>query len=288
MGIATLLGRPRGFFIPYRYAAGVSQAEAPGPDSEIAQRFAACEATFAAWLAALAPFAMDFARIGTAPPPAPRWDQDWFPRLDAAMAWAMVATHKPARIIEIGSGHSTRFLAHAVAHHSPATRITAIDPAPRAKLADLPVTRIAKTLQQAMREKTSTLSGGFAGFAGFAGFGGLKAGDILFIDSSHILMPGTDVDVLLNRILPTLREGVIVHVHDIFLPDPYPAAWRWRGYNEQQALGPLISCGAFEPLFSSYYVQSRMQEALAQSIVATLPLPANAYETSLWLRKAAR
>lgn len=281
MGIATLLGQPRGFFIPYRYAAQMAHAAVPGsdpnpdpnPNPDIARRFTAKQPEFAARLAELAPFTAEFAQIGKAPPPAPRWDQDWFPRLDAAMAWAMVARYKPRQIVEIGSGHSTRFLAHAAARHSPATVITAIDPAPRASLASLPVIAARMRLQEAMPGKLRDL------------FGGLCAGDFLFVDSSHILMPGTDVDLLLNRIVPALPAGVILHFHDIFLPDPYPAAWDWRGYNEQQALGPLISCGTFEPLFASHYVQSRMGQTLAQSAVAGLPLPAGAYESSLWLRK---
>ncbi len=277
MGIATLLGQPRGFFIPYRYAAQMARAARAGfdpePNPDIARRFAAQQPVFAAQLAGLTAFSDEFARIGTEPLPAPRWEQDWFPRLDAAMAFAMVAWHKPAQIVEIGSGHSTRFLADAAMRLSPATQITAIDPAPRANLASLPVTALAMTLQAAA-EKQRDL------------FATLGPGDMLFIDSSHILMPGTDVDFLLNRIVPALPAGVILHFHDIFLPDPYPAAWDWRGYNEQQALGPLICCDAFEPLFASHYVQSRMGQALAQSAVAGLPLPAGACESSLWLRKA--
>src|SRR6185503_4717515 len=62
--------------------------------------------------------------IGFEPPPAPRWNQDWFPRLDAAAAYAMVRITQPRRIVEVGSGHSTRFLARAVADGGLATRIT--------------------------------------------------------------------------------------------------------------------------------------------------------------------
>ena len=72
-------------------------------------------------------------------------------------------------------------------------------------------------------------------------FDGLKAGDVLFIDSSHILMPGSDVDILLNRVLPRLPAGVLVHIHDIFLPFDYPAIWGWRNYNEQQGVVPLLA-----------------------------------------------
>ena len=64
-----------------------------------------------------------------------RWDQDWFPRLDAAIAYSLVRERKPRRIVEVGSGHSTRFLAEAIADGGLATELTAIDPAPRADIA---------------------------------------------------------------------------------------------------------------------------------------------------------
>ena len=78
----------------------------------------------------------------------------------------------------------------------------------------------------------------------------------------------------------------MIHFHDIFLPDPYPSEWDWRGYNEQQAVAALL-CGGerFEPLFASRYVTRFMAERLAQSPVSSLPLPPGAFESSLWLRK---
>jgi predicted O-methyltransferase YrrM len=78
--------------------------------------------------------AADLEKIGAAPPPAPRWNQDWFPRLDAAAAYAMVRALRPRRIVEVGSGHSTRFMARAVEDGGLPTQILAIDPAPRAAL----------------------------------------------------------------------------------------------------------------------------------------------------------
>jgi hypothetical protein len=82
-------------------------------------------------------------------------------------------------------------------------------------------------------------------------FNVLKAGDALFIDSSHILMPGSDADILLNRVLPAAPAGTLVHIHDIFLPFDYPAIWGWRAYNEQQGVVPMLTTGAYRPLFSS-------------------------------------
>jgi len=81
------------------------------------------------WIEDLAP---ELEAIGADRPPQPRWDQDWFPRLDAAAAYAIVRKTQPRRIVEVGSGHSTRFLARAVADGKLETEITAIDPQPRA------------------------------------------------------------------------------------------------------------------------------------------------------------
>jgi hypothetical protein len=74
----------------------------------------------------------------------------------------------------------------------------------------------------------------------------------------------------------------LVHFHDIFLPDPYPEPWAWRAYNEQQAIAPLLQGPAYECLFASHYVRTRLPDRLA--ILADLPPPA-APESSLWLQR---
>ena len=80
-------------------------------------------------------------------------------------------------------------------------------------------------------------------------FEALAAGDILFIDSSHIAMPGTDVDRLFLDVLPRLAGGTLVHIHDIALPYAYPKIWDWRGYNEQLLVGALLQGGGYELVF---------------------------------------
>jgi hypothetical protein len=109
---------------------------------------------------------------------------------------------------------------------------------------------------------------------------------MLFIDSSHILMPGTDVDLLLNRILPILPSGALVHFHDIFLPDDYPPDWDWRGYNEQLGVGTLLQGNGFQLLWSSHYAVTRMSAAVTGSVAGKLEKLAGAREASLWLVKA--
>lgn len=203
--------------------------------------------------------------IGRERPPAPRWAQDWFPRLDAAAAYAIVRATRPRRIVEVGSGHSTRFLARAVADEGLATRITAIDPEPRASLAGLPVQWLELPVQQVDPEI----------------FRALEPDDILFIDSSHQRKPGSDVEFLMAEALPRLERGVRVHFHDIFLPDDYPAAWAWRRYNEQPAVAGLLA-GDFRLEFSSHQA---LRGGPLPAIVSRLPLPPGAIESSLWLRK---
>jgi hypothetical protein len=275
MGLQTLfgpglgLGR-QGFFIPYRYADGVASVQPVY--AALAERFAAAEPVFLDLLCGADDYAEALLSIakqrGVAL--APKFDQDWFPTLDAVAAYMLVRQYGPKRIVEVGSGHSTRFLARAVQDAGLHTEITAIDPQPRAALTGLPV-RFHNAIVQ-------TADGRI--------FSELEAGDILFIDSSHILMPGTDVDWLFNRVLPALPPGVLVHIHDIFLPDDYPADWAWRGYNEQQAIGPLLA-GGFQPVFSSHYVWTRLASAVQGGIVGRLPQAAGAYPASLWLIRPA-
>ena len=259
----------RGFFIPYRYAAKVARSGGRPPYQAVETLLRSREDDFRAFLSTIDGFAPELERIGTEAPPAPRWTQDWFPRLDAAAAYALVRSLKPRRIVEVGAGHSTRFVVRAIRDGGLDTALTAIDPAPRADLSRLPVEVIRSTVQE----------------AGDDVFADIEGGDVLMIDSSHILVPGSDVDLLLNRVLPSLSAGAVVHVHDVFLPDNYPDDWAWRGYNEQLGVATLLFGGAFEVLFSSRYAATRMAGAVAATVVGRLPLVEGATESGLWLRK---
>jgi len=267
LGLPTVLGLERlGWFIPYRYAGSV---EAPAGYTALRPLFDAALPAFRDWLATLARYEADFAAIAAneGTPGAARWGQAWFPRLDAASAYAMVRERRPARVVEVGSGHSTRFLWQAIRDGGLATRLLAIDPEPRAELGRLPIELLRKTVQQ----------------AGLEPFALLAPGDLLLIDSSHILMPGSDVDLLFAEVLPRLPAGVVVQVHDILLPDGYPAAWAWRGYNEQQGLVGWLASGRLRPLFSSHVAARSLAREIAESPVARLPLADGALETALWM-----
>ncbi|MDJ0943410.1 MAG: class I SAM-dependent methyltransferase [Kiloniellales bacterium] len=273
-GLQTVLGlAPRGFFIPYRYAGDVTPPGQRQPYPAAEARLAAAAPGFREVLGWIQELADDLKAIGTGPQDGPgrpaRWTQDWFPRLDAAAAYALTRRLRPARIIEVGAGHSTRFFARAVADGGLESRLCAIDPAPRARLEGL-----------AVEHRQSTLQAADPGV-----FAGLGPGDFLSIDSSHVAMPGSDVDFLFGRVLPDLPAGALLHIHDVFLPDDYPADWAWRGYNEQLLAVQLLDGDRWELVFASHYVATRLTSHLAGHVVGELPLSAGARESSLWLRR---
>ncbi len=252
---------PPGTFIPHR-----QPPAAPAASTALGPLFAAARPAFAALAERIETYGDAFARFG-GPAPAPRFQQDWFAGLDAAALYTLVRAHRPRRLVEIGSGHSTRVSARAVADGGLATELIAVDPAPRAALAGLPVVWLRQPVQA--MEPTHVEA--------------LETNDILFVDSSHVLVDGSDVAVLFTELLPRLRPGVLLHVHDVFLPDPYPRAWAWRGYNEQPAVAGLLT-GGFELVFASRWVRRHAPELLGP-VARGLRLPAGALETSLWLRR---
>ncbi|MBK0398983.1 class I SAM-dependent methyltransferase [Limibaculum sp. M0105] len=267
MGLSTLLGRPRGFFSPYRYAGSVSGGDGyPEIEAILGTAWDEMESV----LGVIAEEADALAAF-RGPAPRPRWDQLWFPRLDGAAAYVIAAGSGAGRVVEVGSGHSTRFLAQALDDAGQGGRITCIDPEPRAVLDGLDV----EWRREVLGPQHLPL------------FDALEPGDIAFFDSSHLLWPGTDVDMIFSRILPRLAPGVLVHLHDIFLPDPYPVAWEWRGYTEQTGLAGWLASGAYKPIWASHFARTRMGAAEAPG-VADLPMPEGAFESSLWLVRAAQ
>lgn len=161
---------------------------------------------------------------------APYWLNPWLPALDAAALYWFLATMRPSRYVEIGSGQSTRFARRAISDHGLPTLITSIDPHPRAEIDAI--------CDQVIR----------AGFedADLSVFTALKAGDIVFFDGSHRSFTNSDVTVFFLDVLPRLARGVVVQIHDIYLPDDYPAALSERYYSEQYLLAAhlLASRGA--------------------------------------------
>jgi hypothetical protein len=157
----------------------------------------------------------------------PAWNNGWQPILDAMLLYTMLVEHRPKFFIEIGSGNSTRFARRAIRDASLSTRLVSIDPHPRVEIDSLCDERVAAPLEG----------------ADLSLFARLDAGDILFFDGSHRSFMNSDVTVFFLEVLPKLRRGVIVQIHDIFLPHDYPEIGARGFWNEQYLLACYLLGG---------------------------------------------
>jgi len=151
---------------------------------------------------------------------------------DAEYWYQLLRLKKPRRVYEIGSGNSTLLAVKALAANlretGTACRHLCIEPYEAAWLEELGV--------EVWRQKVEDVK--------LELFDDLEENDVLFIDSSHVIRPGGDVLFEYLELLPRLKPGVIVHVHDIFSPRDYPRQWLvdWvRFWNEQYLLEAFLS-----------------------------------------------
>lgn len=179
----------------------------------------------------------------------------------AASTYAMIRHFKPKRIIEIGSGMSSRVIAQALeknAGGAEKAEYTIIDPFPRLEIADgrVPSSRLIKERVE---------------LTDYAIFETLEKNDILFIDSSHSLKIGSDVYALYLEILPRIAPGVVVHIHDIQLPYEYPEAYALNEifrqfWTEQYPLQSFLAFNeSFKVLLGMQYVIRDHKEAFAKA-----------------------
>jgi hypothetical protein len=160
-------------------------------------------------------------------PLAPFWNNPWFSTLDAAALVGLLISRKPRRYLEIGSGNSTMFAAYAIQTAKLPTTIISIDPHPRESIDTL----CARTIREPLENCALDL------------FDELEAGDILFFDGSHRIFQNSDVTAFFLDVMPRLKPGILVHLHDIFLPIDYPPAWNTALYSEQYLLAAMLLCG---------------------------------------------
>jgi len=138
----------------------------------------------------------------------------------------MISELKPKNYIEVGSGNSTKVARKAIAENKLSTKITSIDPYPRANIDHLADEVIRMPFENLQNYNVL--------------FNNLGANDILFIDNSHRLFPYSDVMIFFLEILPFLKKDVVVHIHDIYLPYDYPQFMCDRFYNEQYMLAATL------------------------------------------------
>jgi hypothetical protein len=175
-------------------------------------------------------------------PVLPQWNNTFFSGLDAASLVCFVLETRPQAYLEIGSGNSTKFACHAIKSNGLRTKVISIDPQPRAEIDALCDEVCRMRLEDCDHHVFSVL----------------KAGDILFFDGSHRIFTNSDVAVFFLEILPSLPPGVLVHIHDIFLPLDYPPEWNDRFYSEQYILAAMLLCGdrPFDIVLPNCYVTS--------------------------------
>lgn len=162
------------------------------------------------------------------------YENDWFGYSDAIFLHSFLRKHLPKRIIEIGSGFSSAVMLDTIDGFFPQRpAISFVEPYPD-RLISLfkdgdreQVRLIDKKIQAVLPDDLLAL----------------ESGDLLFIDSSHVVKCGSDLQFLMFEILPHLRPGVFVHFHDVFYPFDYPPEWLMEGryWNENYFLRAFLS-----------------------------------------------
>ena len=205
------------------------------------------------------------------------------PAFDARTLYYFLRDYKPRRYLEVGSGLSTYYASLAAARNaaegSP-LHLTCVEPYPFDALRTLPDFELVE---------------GFVQDTPLEVFESLESGDVLFIDSSHALKVDSDVAYLFLEVLPRVKPGVLVHIHDVPFPFnvPYPAdTWlfgeRWPVYwNEAMVVQAFLAFNtSFEVLLSVPMIrhedESFLQERFPDYVpVADDPNP----PSSLWLQR---
>ena len=184
------------------------------------------------------------------------FENGMYPLGDAIALAAFMGLSRPRRIVEIGSGLSTAAMLDAIDRHGLDTRITCIEPYPdrlRAQLRPGDERRV-EIFEAKVQETDPGLCEA------------LEAGDILFIDSTHVMKTGSDVCFELFELLPRLAPGVLVHVHDIHYPFEYPETWileRRYSWNEVYALRAFLSYNRrFRVIYMTSWLGLRHRVAL--------------------------
>lgn len=206
-------------------------------------------------------------------------DNTCFGSVDAEVLHSMIRHFKPKKMVEIGSGFSTYISARACLLNKEKdgvnTELIAVEPYPNDTLKK-GFPGLSALIQKPLEQVELDL------------FSSLEANDILFIDSTHVLKIGGDVKYEYLEILPRLKNGVVVHSHDIFLPGEYPKNWvmgnHWF-WTEQYLLQAFLAFNsAFEILWAGQYMSLKHPEELSLAFPSYRKDPSRS-PGSFWIRR---
>lgn len=203
------------------------------------------------------------------------YDNPAYGPCDAILLYALLRHLQPRRLVEVGSGHSScvtldtneLFLGSRL-------QMTCIEPYP--ELLHALMRPGDRDRVQVLAQPVQTVD--------LQVFSELQAGDILFIDSTHVCRVDSDVNRLLFEVLPSLPVGVYIHFHDVFYPFQYPRVWvlEGRAWNELYLLRAFLQYNAaFEIVLMSTY----LAHFHGQTLQARLPRTRGDCGGSRWLRK---
>lgn len=203
------------------------------------------------------------------------YGNDQFPMLDAEFLYAALRHFRPKKVIEVGSGFSSLVTAQVNrSHFNNTMEFVCIEPYPRPFLVNG-----VNGITQLVRQKVEDVDVSF--------FGRLGAGDVLFIDTSHVSKVGSDVNHLFFEVLPRLRPGVMVHIHDILLPDEYPKNWmidQGRNWNEQYLARAFLQFNdSWEVMWTANFMGTRHLAAVSATFPRLPQRPGSG--SSMWLRR---
>jgi hypothetical protein len=204
------------------------------------------------------------------------FDNPFFGCHDASVLFSMLLEFRPRRIIEIGCGHSSRlFLDANDQFFDGAIELTFIDPSPDSL----------SGLGGGEESVNPRLIGSSLQDVSLETFELLEANDIVFVDSSHVSKTGSDVNYFVFEILPVLKPGVLVHIHDIFYAFEYLEDWvlkEKRSWNEAYLIRAFLQYNAsFEIVYWNNFVWHRLRDELA----AAMPLCLENEGGSIWLKR---
>ena len=194
---------------------------------------------------------------------------------DAITLYCMIRHLRPKKIVEIGSGFSSCVMLDTNAlFFQNAINCTFIEPEPKRLLSLLGSGKTDGL--RLLRSPVQEIDPGI--------FSELGKNDILFIDSSHIVKTGSDVDYLFRQVLPGLQAGVWIHFHDIFFPFEYPREWVYQGrsWNEVYFLRAFLQ---YNEVFSIRFFSDYLAQFHRERLVAKMPLGERNTGGNLWLRK---